>query len=55
MAEHMPDMPEHMPIFKNNQNAYHARYSFTPKAGIELPKTGVFFLLWFLCQAATKK
>jgi len=38
-------MAEHRPILKNNHNAYNSLFSFTPKTGLELPKTGVSFLL----------
>jgi len=38
-------MTEHRPILRNKQNTYYPRFSFTPKTGIELPKTGVSFLL----------
>jgi len=40
------DMAEHRPILKNNKNAYHPRFSFTPNTVVALPKTGVLFLLW---------
>ena len=39
------DMAEHRSILKNNQNTYCPCFSFTPKAGIAFPKTGVLFLL----------
>jgi len=35
---------EHSSLLKNNQIKY-PRFSFTPKTGKELPKTGVLFLL----------
>jgi len=34
------DMAEHRPILKYNLNTS-SRFSFTPKTGMELPKTGV--------------
>jgi len=37
------DMAEHRAILKYAQNTYYPRFSFTPKTGIELPKTGVSF------------
>ena len=39
------DMAEHTHILKNRRNMYYLRFSFTPKSGIELPKTGVSFIL----------
>jgi len=44
------DMAERSFILKNNQNTYYARFGFTPKTGIEFPKTGFLFLLWFALQ-----
>jgi len=41
------DVAEHRPILKNNQNTYYPRFSFTPETGIELSKTGVYFLLCY--------
>jgi len=38
------DMAEHRFILKNNQNTDYTPFSFTPKTGIELHKTGVLFL-----------
>jgi len=35
------DMAEHRPILKTGQNMHYPRLSFTPKTGIELPKTSV--------------
>jgi len=40
------DVAEYRSVLKTDQNTYNARFSFTPKTGIELPKTGVSFLLW---------
>jgi len=37
------DMAEHRSILKNNQNTYHPRSGFTPKAGIASLKTGFCF------------
>jgi len=37
------DVAEHWSILKNKQYTNYARFSFTP--GIELPETGVLFLL----------
>jgi len=39
------DMAERRPTLKNNQNALHPRFDFTPKTGIAFPKTWVLFLL----------
>jgi len=39
------DIAEHWSILKNKQYTNYARFSFTPKPGIELPKTGVLVLL----------
>jgi len=38
-------MTERRSTLKIEQNTYYPRLSFTPKTGIELPKTGVTFLL----------
>jgi len=38
-------MAERRSILKTDQNTYYPRFSFTPDIGIELPKTGVLFLL----------
>jgi len=49
MVSSRRDLPNYMaelrPTLKNNQIAYYRRYSFTHNTGIELPKTGVSFLL----------
>jgi len=37
------DEAEHGSILENDQNTCNLRFSFTPKTGIELPKTGVSF------------
>ena len=37
------DVAEHRLTLKNNQNRYYPRFSFTPKIGTELPKTGVSY------------
>jgi len=39
------DVAERGSILKNNQNTHYPRFGFTPKTGIELPKTGALFLL----------
>ena len=56
------DVAEHRTILKNNQNSYYPRFSFRSKTGIELPETGVSFLLriWLfskigLCSAISFK
>jgi len=36
---------EHTSILKNNQNTYYLRFSCTLKTGVEIPVTGVAFLL----------
>jgi len=43
----LKDMAEHRPILKHNQITYYPRFSFTPKTGIELPKTvSVLLCFW---------
>jgi len=46
------DVAELRSILKNDQDTYYPRFSFTPKTGIELPETGVLFLL---CTGGVKK
>jgi len=41
------DRAEYRSIFKNDQNTYYTRFSFTPITGIELPETGVSFKMCF--------